>query len=53
MSEAVAWLMRRGLDEDENPGLRLEVDELTGFPLFQTGGVITEDDVKRFLDENE
>ena len=52
LSEAVAWLMRRGLGQQGNPRLEIGVDELTGFPLFKSGRVITDEDVKQLLDED-
>lgn len=51
MSEAVAWLMRRGLGEDGGSKREVGVDELTGFPLFKSGRVITYEDVKSLEEE--
>jgi hypothetical protein len=49
-SEAVTWLMRRGAGQPlERP--RLGVNKLTGFPSFQSGRIITSEDVKRLEDE--
>lgn len=50
LSEAVAWLMRRGLGE---AGRSPEVgwDELTGLPTVKLGRVITSEEVKRILEE--
>ena len=51
MSEAIAWLMRRGLGEHlEKPAL--DVNPLTGFPSFRTGRIITSEDVKQLEDED-
>jgi len=52
LSEAVAWLMRRGLGEGrEEP--ELVRDELTGLLTVRVGRVITTDEVKRFLEDEE
>jgi hypothetical protein len=52
LSEAVAWLMRRGLGEArEEP--ELIRDELTGLLTVRVGRVITTDEVKRFLEDEE
>ena len=52
LSEAVAWLMRRGLREGPTKP-EISVDELTGFPTVRIGRVITVEEVNRFLDEDE
>ena len=52
LSQAVAWLMRRGLGE-ERPELEFGVDELSGFPTVRIGRVITAEEVKRFLEDEE
>jgi predicted transcriptional regulator len=52
LSEAVAWLMRRGLEEDSQEP-EIVIDELTGFPTISLGRVITSEEVERFLDEDE
>jgi predicted transcriptional regulator len=52
LSQAVAWLMRRGLGE-RLPSPEIAVDELTGLLTMRTGRVITEEEVKRFLAEEE
>jgi len=52
LSQAVSWLMRRGLGE-ESPQLEIGVDELTGFPTVRIGRVITAEEVKRFLEDEE
>jgi hypothetical protein len=52
LSQAVAWLMRRGLSQEGGSKLEVGVDELTGFPLFKSGRVITYEDVKRLEDED-
>jgi hypothetical protein len=51
LSEAVAWIMRRGLEE--RPSEVIEYSPVTGFPQIRIGRVITDEDVKRFLDEDE
>lgn len=51
MSEAIAWLMRRGLGERlEKP--EIGVNELTGFPALDSGRIITSEDVKQLEDED-
>ena len=51
MSEAVAWLMRKGLGEQlATP--EIGVNELTGFPAIRTGRIITSEDVKQLEDED-
>jgi hypothetical protein len=51
-AEAVVWLMRRGVGEElERPLLR--INEFTGFPSFDTGRLITQSEVERFLDQDE
>ena len=52
LSQAVAWLMRRGLGEGL-PSPEIGRDELTGFPTIRIGRVITAEEVKRFLAEEE
>ena len=52
LSEAVAWLMRRGLGEGSQKP-EVVIDELTGFPTISLGRVITSEEVERFLDEDE
>jgi hypothetical protein len=52
LSEAVAWLMRRGLGEG-SPLPELKRDELTGILTIDLGRVITAEEVERFLDEDE
>ena len=50
MSEAIAWLMRRGLGEErEKP--EIGVNPLTGLPAIRTGRVITSEDVKQLEDD--
>lgn len=52
MSEAIAWLMRRGLGEDSaRPDYGR--DELTGLPTVKYGRIITSEEIERFLDEDE
>jgi hypothetical protein len=51
MSEAIAWLMRRGLGEPfDKPGIG--VNPLTGFPSIRTGRIITSEDVKQLEDDD-
>ena len=52
LSEAVAWLMRRGLGEG-SPSPKLKRDELTGILTVDLGRVVTVEEVERFLDEDE
>jgi hypothetical protein len=52
LSQAVAWLMRKGLGE-ESTKPEIGVDELTGFPTVRIGRVITAEEVKRFLEDEE
>jgi predicted transcriptional regulator len=52
LSQAVAWLMRRGLGE-ELPTPAISRDELTGLLTVRVGRIITSDEVKRFLEEEE
>jgi hypothetical protein len=52
MSKAIAWLMRLGLGEGR-PLPEIGRDELTGFPTIRIGRRITNEEVKRFLDEDE
>jgi hypothetical protein len=52
LSEAVAWLMRRGLGEGQDKP-ELVRDELTGLLTVRVGRVITSDEVKRFLEDEE
>ena len=50
MSEAVAWLMRRGLGEPfDKP--EIGVNPITGLPSIRIGRVITAEDVKQLEDE--
>jgi len=51
LSEAIAWLMRRGLGE-EVPTL-FGVNKATGFPAIWTGKIITPEEIERFLEEDE
>ena len=51
-SQAVVWLMRRGVGE-RLPKPQISVNELTGLPQFITGRLITASEVQRFLDEDE
>ena len=50
LSQAVAWLMRRGLGE-ELPTPEIGRDELTGLLTMRIGRVITAEEVKRFLED--
>ena len=51
-SEAMVWLMRRGVGEQlDHP--EIGVNELTGFPTIRTGRLITSSEIERFLDEDE
>ncbi len=50
MSEAIAWLMRRGLSEKVTTP-EIGVNELTGFPAIRTGRIITSEDVKQLEDD--
>jgi predicted transcriptional regulator len=50
LSQAVAWLMRRGL-KTEDPSDEIRTDPLTGFPLISVGRVITSEDVKALEDD--
>ena len=52
LSEAVVWLMRRGLGEGLTKP-EISVDELTGLPTVNIGRVITAEEVKRFLEDDE
>jgi hypothetical protein len=52
LSQAVAWLMRLGLEGGPAP-LEIGIDELTGFPIVRIGRRITPEEVKRFLEEND
>lgn len=52
LSQAVAWLMRRGIGE-QSPSPEIGTDELTGFPTLRTGRIITSEEVKRFLAEED
>ena len=52
LSEAVAWLMRRGLGEELSKP-EIGWDDLTGLPTVRIGRVITSEEVKRFIDEEE
>jgi len=52
LSDAVAWLMRRGLGERERSA-EIGWDELTGLPTVKLGRVITSEEVRRFLEEEE
>jgi hypothetical protein len=52
LDEAIIWLMRRGVGERlAEP--EVGIDELTGFPVFRTGRLITASEVKRFLEDEE
>jgi predicted transcriptional regulator len=51
LSEAIAWLMRRGLGEDVKPVIG--VNRVTGFPAIWTGRPITPEDVERSLEDEE
>jgi hypothetical protein len=48
-AEAVVWLMRRGVGKKLDKPV-LGVNELTGFPSFDTGRLITQSEVNRFLE---
>ena len=48
LSDAVAWLMRRGLGERAGAA-ELGWDELTGLPTVKLGRVITLEEVSRVL----
>ena len=51
MSEAIVWLMRRGLGQQlEKP--KMGVNEITGFPALDSGRIITSEDVKQLEDED-
>jgi len=52
LSKTVAWLMRRGLGEGL-PSPEIGRDDLTGFPTVRVGRIITSEEVKRFLQEEE
>jgi hypothetical protein len=52
LSEAVAWLMRRGLGEAKAEP-ELVRDELTGILTLRVGRVITAEEIKRFLEDEE
>jgi predicted transcriptional regulator len=52
LSQAVAWLMRRGLGEGL-PTPTVERDQLTGLLTVRIGRVITSEEIERFLDEDE
>ena len=52
LSQAVSWLMRRGLGAVQTSA-EIRIDKLTGFPLIDYGHPITDEDVKRFLEEDE
>jgi hypothetical protein len=50
MSEAIAWLMRRGLREPfEKRGIG--VNPVTGLPSIRIGRIITSEDVKQLEDD--
>ena len=50
MSEAIAWLMRRGLrDGSDKP--EIGVNPVTGLPSIRIGRIITSEDVKQLEDE--
>jgi hypothetical protein len=50
MSEAIAWLMRRGLHESSGHP-EIGVNPVTGLPSIRIGRVITAEDVKQLEDE--
>ncbi len=50
MSEAVAWLMRRGLGEGSDMP-EIGVNPVTGLPSIRIGRIITSEDVKQLEDE--
>jgi hypothetical protein len=52
MSETIAWLMRRGLGEDTSKP-EYGHDDLTGLPTVRFCRIITSEEVKRFLDEED
>ncbi len=52
LSQAVAWLIRRGLGEGL-PSPEISQDELTGLLTMRIGRLITSDEVERFLEEEE
>ncbi|WP_026922838.1 hypothetical protein [Glycomyces arizonensis] len=51
LSDVVAKLMREGLGRHTEPNGTISHDELTGFPQFFTGRVITSEDVRSLEDE--
>jgi hypothetical protein len=50
LSEAVAWLMRRGLKAKDQSN-EIQTDPLTGFPMISVGRIITTEDVKALEDD--
>jgi hypothetical protein len=52
LSQAVVWLMRRGLQEDGGPTI-FERSAVTGLPVIRSGRTITSEEVKRLLEEDE
>ena len=50
MSEAVAWLMRRGLREGSGKR-EIGVNPITGLPSIHIGRIITSEDVKQLEDD--
>lgn len=52
LSEAIAWLMRRGLGEETSEPVYGR-DELTGLPTVRFGRVVTSEEIEQFLDEDE
>lgn len=52
LSKTVAWLMRRGLGEALSEP-EIGVDEVTGLPTIRVGRLITSEEVKRFLEEED
>lgn len=50
MSQAIAWLVRRGLGEPfDKP--EISVNPVTGLPSVRIGRIITSEDVKQLEDE--
>jgi hypothetical protein len=52
LSQTVTWLVRRGLGEGL-PSPEIGRDELTGLLTVRVGRLISSDEVKRFLEDEE
>jgi hypothetical protein len=50
LSEAVTWLIRRGIGEGGPPST-IKRSKVTGLPVVHGGGIITTEDVKALEDE--